>query len=317
MKRRASLLVNAFALLAASVAVIACTGKTGNTITLLAEKEAKTWRTKEQWQRELAANIGTTPREVDRAFNSSEIIEKQVANEVTSSIVKQAGLSSDKDMQAYLQAMTDRLAGSADMSDLAYKAILLKDRRMNAFTPGAGKILLNEGLLVHVGSESEVAAVIAHEIAHVIMKDARKLRQYKVVSKFGDALMDGMLREEHDGGAFDRFMRSTGRATLNVFIRGQELRADAIAMDLLVATGYDPAAMVRLHQILRRIAPQPDRFDNIVNGHHPLSEDRIKAARDRIAKFYPGVRGTVTTRKFEELSAPYRAKRLKWVAAGL
>lgn len=258
-----------------------------------------------------AKSIGSNPEEINRAFDTSQANEIMVANQATKRIVARSGTSDNQAMQVYLQTIADKLTRDHNSQSFQYRVFLLNAQQINAYTPGAGKILINEGLIAQCRTEGQAAAVLAHEIAHVMMSHPRRMRQIQVAAKVGDTFMDTITPKDAKNSLFDRFLRLTGKATLNSFLRGHEAQADSIAIDLMVEAGYDPKQMIAVQQILARYVPQMARLENNIYGNHPLSEDREDAVRQKIERYYPHTAGIVTTNTYEKVSAPYRKLRLK------
>jgi beta-barrel assembly-enhancing protease len=294
---------------AASLLLAGCTGGR-NSISYLLEQE------KTQIRSRFAKNIGSSPQELQRAFDSSRETEKLAAVDISKRVVARLGQSQDKAMQKHLQAVVQRLVEPLNSHSIDYKVILVKEDQINAFTPGGGIIVVHDGLLMHSDTEGQVAAVLAHEIAHILRRHPLRQRQYSVVRKAGRSLTDAITPDAVEN-SIGKVLKLGGGATLNAAVRAQEQEADSIAIDILVAAGYDPKEMVNVQKIFRQYAPQSSRLANLIYGSHPLSKDREMAALKKIAESYPGVGGDVTSAQFNKLIRPYLEKRMKRVAEKL
>jgi len=305
---RTGLRLIAISMLAMGLA--ACSSSGRGTMSLLLEQE------KTAIQKKVASSIGSTPEEMKRAFDSSEATDRKRAQQVAAKTVARYGRSDDKAMQAHLQRVTDRLASAIESGSTGYKVMLVKDDQVNAFTPGGGIIVVHEGLLSFTDTEGQIAAVLAHEIAHVLQKHPYRLRQFRLASKAGGSLMDAITPDVVKDN-LGKVVRLGGKASINAAIRRQEAEADSIAIDLLVAAGYDPNEMVSVQRQLMTYVPQSSRLANMIYGQHPLSKDRVVAAERKIAKYYPDVQGQVTSAQFEKLIRGYQQRRLKRLASKL
>jgi predicted Zn-dependent protease len=253
----------------------------------------------------IAQKIGAPRQEVDQALITSPEQERQTAATVTQRLVSRVGISQDRAMTAYLQRIAERLANGVGAQSRKFNVILLQSNQANAFTPGAGTILVNEGLLQLAENEAQVAAVMSHEMAHVLLGHPQRQKQIRLASKVGAHFMDDYTPPSLADNV-GKWLRVGGNATLNGMIRQQEMMADVIAIDIMQKAGYDPHEMVRLLMKLRvRIQPK-DRTMNVIYGNHPLTSDREKAAKDKVARNYRNTTGVVTTRMFERLVKPYR-----------
>jgi predicted Zn-dependent protease len=270
---------------------------------------------KAEFRAAFAHKIGATQQEVDQAMIATPAQERINAANVTKRMVARQGISNDLPMRQHLQAMADRLASSVNAEDQNFKIVLLKSKQANAFTPGAGTILINEGLLQFADNEAQVAAVMAHEMAHVLMRHPQRQKQIRLASKAGSHFMDDYTPTSLADN-LGRILRLGGNATLNGMIRQHEMMADSIGVDILVKAGYDPNELVTILQKLRAITPQRDRATNVVYGNHPLTADREAAATNKIKRNYPDAYGAVSSPEFDALVEPYHQRRSKRLALG-
>ncbi len=271
---------------------------------------------KAQFRKAMAKQIGASPQEMDRAFDDTPVAERQHAEELAAQWVKRLGKSDDRAMQTHLQGVVDRLVAPLNTQGTDYKLVLVKDQQINAFTPGGGIIVVQEGLLMYCDTEGQVAAVLAHEIAHVVRRHPVMQRKIGIVRKAGRSLTAAITPDSMEK-SLGSLLRVSGGATVNAAIRAQEREADSIAIDILVAAGYDPEEMVNVQRVFRQYAPQGSRLANMIYGSHPLSKDREEASRKKIDITYPGVGGEVTNAKFEKLIRAYHERRMKKLAAKL
>jgi predicted Zn-dependent protease len=293
-----------------TLALCGCSANTQSNFRALLEHEKTSMRDN------FAMNIGATPTEVSNAFDNSLAKEMQVAAQVTKKLVKQKGLSEDEDMQAYLQSMVNKLTYNLTDMGYTYKVFLLADERVNAFTPGGGTILIKEGLLSYCDTEAQMAAVLAHEIAHIVMRHPNRLRKIEIAKKTGGSMMSAITPDGLKDN-IGKFLRLGGRATMNGMVRAQEAEADSVGIDIMVAAGYDPHGMAEIQRQLRHFAPRVSKMAHAVYANHPPSEDREKAALEKIAEQYPHVKGIRTTKAYEHLNAKYQQDHMDLLASKL
>jgi predicted Zn-dependent protease len=294
--------------------VLACTTVTLAGCTSNSRMSALLEQEKQSFRNHWAQQIGASPTEMNRAFDASIANEIRTAREITDRVEDRVGLSEDVAMQKYLQAIAVKLAKPLEGINGDIEVVLLNDDEINAFTPGGGKILVKEGLLSLCNTEAEVAAVLAHELAHIAMRHPRKLKQVSLARRAGDRFVESILPEGLKNGAIEKLMRNSGRATLNVFVRNQEYQADSVGIDLLARAGYEPDAMVSLQRSLQYQVKQLPRYVNIIYGNHPLSEDRAVEAEKRISKYYADMDGIVSTPAYNKLAKKYLARRSQVLA---
>ncbi|MCL2558728.1 MAG: M48 family metallopeptidase [Treponema sp.] len=169
-----------------------------------------------------------------------------------------------------------------------YRVNILDSEEINAFATPGGHIFLTRALVASAPSEDALAAVIAHEIAHIQLEHGlRSIRN----SRFTNALLvTGGAAVDVFGGPdnqlselVDVFGESVNEVVttlvVNGFSRVQEFEADEVAMGLLALAGYEPSALLDVLRALE--ANQPGRYGGF-NSTHPSPRDRIANAQ-RIA----------------------------------
>jgi predicted Zn-dependent protease len=280
-----------------------CSSGSGRSLLALEDEKA-------ELRAAIARRVGVPKSEVELAFDSTQQQQFEAAAAIATRVKQRYGASDDIAMQNHLQGVARRLAASVGAQDQNFDVVLLKSKQINAYTPGAGKILINEGLLQFASNEAQVAAVLAHEIAHVLMKHPQRQRQIRLASKAGGKMMDDMREPGSRDTLFGRMLRLSGNATMNGMIRQQELMADSTGVDILVKAGYEPREMVKILRALRARAPELDRATNVVYGNHPLTIDREQAVIDKINEKYLPVAGITSTPRFDSLVRRYHNRRL-------
>ncbi len=177
--------------------------------------------------------------------------------------------------KALLDQIMLRLAKASTNPGQNYDVVLLNSPVPNAFALPGGQVYLTRGLLALINDTAEAAAVLAHEMAHVIARHAGERDELQRRNKLFGQVNAQVLNTQADassGGA---------SASLARFSRQQELEADSIGVRLLAAAGYDPYAASRMLTNLSRIAAQAaaGRGDAgsgpAMQSSHPSNPDRI------------------------------------------
>src|SRR5688572_29329867 len=115
-----------------------------------------------------AVACATNPATGRRQFSLvSEGQEIELGREAAEQVRAQLGLYEDQGLQAYVNGIGQRLAASSERAKLDWSFQVVDDAAVNAFALPGGHIYVTRGLLAHVNSEAELAAVLGHEIAHV------------------------------------------------------------------------------------------------------------------------------------------------------
>jgi beta-barrel assembly-enhancing protease len=198
-------------------------------------------------------------------------------------------LIEDPMIRSYFEDMGYRLVSHSSRPSSGFHFFVINEPSINAFAAPAGVIGLHSGLLLAAHDESEVAGVVAHEIAHVTQDHlARGLEQAQQVSlptllaTIGLALAAGAAGAGPDAS---QAILMGGLGLAQQFqithTRQSEAEADRIGIGLLAAAGYDPHGMTRfferLNMHMRSMGQGPPEYLRT----HPLTVNRIAEARDR------------------------------------
>lgn len=198
-------------------------------------------------------------------------------------------LVEDPLIREYFSDMGFRLVSYSENADEPFHFFVLSEPSINAFAAPAGVIALHSGLILTAHDASEVAGVVAHEIAHVTQDHlARGLENRKQVSlptmlaTLGLAIAAGAAGA--DGEATQAILMG-GMSLAQQFqinhTRQAEAEADRIGIALLARGGYEPQGMTRFFERLNRITRVMGEGPPEYLRTHPLNVNRIAEARSR------------------------------------
>ncbi len=175
-----------------------------------------------------------------------------------------------------LQALADRVAAQLRLPDDMHVYVAVNaSTEVNAFATIGGRVSINRGLLARLKSEDALAALLAHEIAHV------KHRHVATSLGRGLALSVLLAAISSDAGAASAqsaIGNATGLALLG-YSRAQEAQADQEALDAVVALYGHAAGCTELFEVLR--VAQGDSEGAALARSHPLTAARIAVAQAR------------------------------------
>jgi predicted Zn-dependent protease len=161
-------------------------------------------------------------------------------------------------LQAYVRGVGNRLVVQAPHTDLPIHFTVLDSPGSFAYSFGFGEIVISRGLMAYLNTEAQLAAVLAHEIGHVVSQhQAQSMREYGKTRELAERLSKRFTTVQ----AKD-MVATLGLAKLRGYSREHELEADQWSERLLLKTGYPPAAM---SQVLRFFV-QEERFFKEVGG---------------------------------------------------
>jgi predicted Zn-dependent protease len=199
----------------------------------------------------------------------------------------------DPEIGEYLQSLGLRLSSLAHDGNRSFNYFLVNDPAINAFALPGGFIGVHSGLLMETANESELAGVLAHEIAHVTQRHiARRLEsQSRTNLVSAAAMLAAILLGSVAGGNVGMGAASAAQGLaaqqqIN-FTRENEYEADRVGIGVLAAAGFDPNAMPAFFDTMgRRTQLGPDGLPELLRTH-PVTSSRIAESKGRASQYPP------------------------------
>jgi predicted Zn-dependent protease len=216
-------------------------------------------------------SLGALPADVPRITGLERSAEREHARLVAAF----GGEYNAGAAQRVLSDITTRLVAATDRPDESYRVTLLDSPAVNAFALPSGRLYATRGLLALANDTAEVAAVLAHEIAHVTVRHASARSELESRS----ALVSRVVADVLDDPVAGAMIKDQSRFTLASFSRGQELEADQIGVRTLARAGYDPYGASRFLAALGRASgTRADNASPDVLSTHPSTPERVSLA---------------------------------------
>ncbi len=203
----------------------------------------------------------------------------------------QAEINEDLEIQQYIQSIGKQLAAHSDTPSSPFYFFVVMDNNINAFAGPGGYIGVNSGLILLTEAESELASVMAHEIAHVTQRhlyrsiEAASKMSIPTVAATLAAILIGTQSPRMGQAALMAIQAGSIQFQID-FTRDHEKEADRVGMQTLAGANYDPRSMPtffeRLQQSTRYYGKGVPEFLRT----HPVSENRVADTRGR-AETYP------------------------------
>lgn len=239
----------------------------------------------------MVSNAGTIASELDQSVEAQKAQARQKLEEVR----KKGDIVENSPMAKRLTTVARRLASKATGEQpFEFEVYVTREKAINAYTAGGGIIFVTQGLVDRVQNEAQIAAVLSHEIAHVLKAHTSQKRGTNVLARIGLT-----ATEKYGPGGLTGQLTQTGASvaantTLNVYSRSQEVEADSMGIVLLIESNYEPGEMVRVIEIFERENGTNPEMTNFFFGSHPSDAERIKTMRDILKEKAP----TFASRKF-------------------
>lgn len=210
----------------------------------------------------------------------SEQDESRIGAEEHPRIVRSfGGAYQEAKLQAGLEDIVARLVRASPRPDIPYRVTVLNSAAVNAFALPGGYLYVTRGLLALANDEDELAAVLAHEMAHVSGRHAAKRESQALAAVvLGRAVRSALERPGSASSAL-----TSSQQLLASFSRGQELEADEVGLETAVRAGFDPYGAASFLDMMGRESAyrrrQFAREENALSADflstHPATADRI------------------------------------------
>ncbi|MDW8479165.1 MAG: M48 family metalloprotease [Xanthomonadales bacterium] len=245
------------------------------------------------WLLAVAAAHAQTPRlELpDMGSSAGSVLapgeERRIREELRRELHRLGLVIEDPLVEEYLAGLGFRLVAASDAGSGEFLFLPLRLRSINAFAAPGGLIAAHAGLVLAAEREDELAAVLAHEVAHVTQRHI--LRRQESMQRVSLPILLGMLGAlAASAGRTDDAAESAivgGLALLEQqainYTRQNEYEADRVGIQILARAGFDPLAMAGIFQRLARASRGPEQSVPEYLRTHPVTTTRIAEARTR------------------------------------
>ncbi len=222
----------------------------------------------------------------------SESQELALGRKLHKEVLKEYERYDNPSLQAYVRKTGEEIAVKSHRDDLIYRFTVLDSMDVNAFAIPGGYIYITRGLLAHLNSEEELAAVLGHEIGHITARHS--VRQYTASQAANIGyILGGILAPELRTNTLGNLYSLLGTAIVRGYGREHELEADRLSAEYLAHTGRDPKAMItaievlKSHELLeKQVAKAENREPQTYHGlfsTHPDNDKRLQEVVNRAA----------------------------------
>ena len=232
-------------------------------------------------------------------------LEKEIAlgKGLAQEVERQAKIIDDPVIAEYVNRVGQNIVRNSD-AKVPFTIKVLDTEEVNAFALPGGFFFVNSGLILKADSESELAGVMAHEIAHVACRHGTRQ------ATKGDLMQIGLIA----GSIFTGYgwtgyaVRQLGSLAIPMsmltFSRAYEREADYYGLQYLYKSGYDPTAFVDFFEKIETLEKKKPGTISKVFATHPMNEDRIKASQHEIQTILqPKPEYIVNTSEFNDVKA--------------
>ena len=230
-------------------------------------------------------------------------LEKEIAlgKSIAQDIERQAKIIDDPVIAEYVNRVGQNLVRNSD-AKVPFTIKLIDSDDVNAVSLPGGFFFVNSGLILKAESESELAGVMAHEIAHVAARHGTRQATRGGIINLATIPLIFM------GGWTGYGVRQAAGLAIPVtflsFSRGFEREADSLGLQYMFKAGYDPNAFVDFFEKIQSMEKKKPGSVAKVFASHPMTDDRIEAAQKEIQQVLPQKpEYVVNTSEFDSVKA--------------
>jgi predicted Zn-dependent protease len=219
----------------------------------------------------------------------SPIQEKEIRDNIVNQIYEYDLVMLDPIIAGYMEQLGYRLAAQSENPHASFDFFIVNDNNINASTYPGGLIIFFSGLFLRTENESELAGVMAHEIAHATQRHLSRF--YADNKKNTIPMLLGLAAavvaaQSSDSGDAPLAIAATTQALLQQaminFTRAHEYEADRVGIDTLKKADFNPLGMAGFFEKLMRENPIDERYQlPEYLRTHPLSINRVTEAKNR------------------------------------
>ncbi|GFK93357.1 Beta-barrel assembly-enhancing protease [Fundidesulfovibrio magnetotacticus] len=218
--------------------------------------------------------------------------EKELGEKFNVLIRSKLPMVEDSEVVDYAREVVERITRQMPPQPFPFTVAVVRDNAVNAFAAPAGYVFVFTGLILSMDHESEVAGVLAHELAHVTQRHiAKRVEQSSMI---GIASMLGVLAgfalgaatgQKDAAGAMMVGSQAAARQALLNYSRDDEREADEVGMNYLVNANYPPRGLPQAFEVMQRT--------KIFKGYgsvpaylstHPEINERVGYLSERVAR---------------------------------
>lgn len=220
------------------------------------------------------------------------------------------GVVQDKELNDYINRTGKSIASHSHRTHMPYSFQGVNATYVNAYAFPGGSIAATRGILLNMESEAEFAGLLSHELGHVNARHtARQMSKGMITQAVvgGIAVYAGTKGRGYGQLAATMGMIGAG-ALLASYSRNNEREADALGMEYMVRTEYNPNGLVELMAMLRSMSKHKPNAIELMFATHPMSDERYQTAIERSETEYASARNLpVHKERYMDNTAKLRA----------
>jgi len=225
--------------------------------------------------------------------------EIQVGQQAQAQIRRDVPAVSDATVNRYVDSIGARLVRQASGPKYPYSFDVANYREINAFALPGGPVWLHRGALSAAQNESQVAGVLAHEIAHIAQRHAASQMSKGMIANGLLSLLGALAGNDRGGQIAQVAGGLAAQGYMLKFSRDDERQADEVGAQIMKRAGWNPNGMVEFMQILKAQAGRDPGSVQTFLSSHPAPGERVTRLQQTVKRL--GAGGTRDTAAFRQV----------------
>ncbi|UCD06189.1 MAG: M48 family metalloprotease [candidate division WOR-3 bacterium] len=206
--------------------------------------------------------------------------EVELGKDVVKEVESTERVLNNQEVQNYVSKVGRKVAKVCDRKDVTYSFKVLDNEEINAFACPGGFIYIYKGLMKQMDNEAQLAAVLAHEVGHVVARHSIKRLQ----AIYGYSIVMEVALGEKMGQTARQMVDAAAGVILLGYGRENEYESDEYGILYAKKAGYNPKGMVQVFEKFKQMeGRRPSTFEKLLMSHPPAS-DRINNGNKEIQK---------------------------------
>jgi len=226
--------------------------------------------------------------------------EVEIGKQADMQVRQQTPELGDSQTVAYVRALGQQLTSHAPGPKYPYRFSVADYREINAFALPGGPVWVHRGVLQSATNESQVAGVLAHEVAHVAQRHAADQLTKAMMANWGLSVLGAVLGNSGGAGTAQIAAGLLANGVFLKFSRDDEREADEVGLQILRRAGWDGRGMIELFEILRKEQSRDPGSVEVFFSTHPSPQDRIARLQSEVTR---GSGGRRDSQQFQAIKA--------------
>ena len=227
--------------------------------------------------------------------------EVQIGREAQQQIRRDVPEVTDATVNRYVDNIGARLVRQASGPKYPYSFDVANFREINAFALPGGPVWIHRGALASAQNESQVAGVLAHEIAHIAQRHAASQMTKGIIANGLLGALGALVGNERGGQVAQVAGGLAAQGYMLKFSRDHEREADEVGAQIMKRAGWNPSGMVEFMQILRAQAGRDPGSVQTFLSSHPAPGERVTRLQATARRL--GNTGTRDTASFRQVKS--------------